>query len=198
MSLKLLVAPIEIVSTNGRAEAVQCRRMALGGFDRSGRRRPEAMLDEDGFVLEADQVIAAIGQKIVPEEVLNGTAMALTERGFLKADLGTGQTSVDWLFAGGDAAEGPSSVAKAVGAGERAAVGIDAFLTGESHAFWREDKMLDTDFDPDADPVECPRARMRLIPVEKRRHNFDEVEKPFTETVAIREAHRCLRCDFRQ
>ena len=45
-----------------------------------------------------------------------------------------GRTSVEWLFAGGDAADGPSSVAEAIGAGERAAVGIDKYLTGEEHA----------------------------------------------------------------
>jgi len=89
-------------------------------------------------------------------------------------------------------------VADAIGAGERAAVGIDKYLTGEEHAFWRESYEVDTDFDPDADPVDAPRAKMKLLAVSKRVHNFSEVEIPFTETVAVREARRCLRCDYRE
>ncbi len=197
VKLQLLVAPVAIASGNGHVEAVRCRHMALGGFDSSGRRRPEAIADDE-FAIQADQVIAAIGQRLGPEDALDGMAIELTRREFIAADPITGRTSLPWVFAGGDAAVGPSSVAQAVGAGERAAVGIDIFLTGESHAFWRQDKPLDTAFDPEAEPVEYPRARMRLIPMHKRRHNFDEVEKPFRESVALREARRCLRCDYRE
>jgi NADPH-dependent glutamate synthase beta subunit-like oxidoreductase len=33
--------------------------------------------------------------------------------------------------------------------------------------------------------------------VSKRKHNFQEVELPWSEPAARREAKRCLRCDFR-
>jgi NADH-quinone oxidoreductase subunit F len=108
----------------------------------------------------------------------------------------TGLTSVPGIFAGGDAASGPWSVVAAIGAGERAAVGIDQFLTGEDHAFWREEKVVDTDYDPDVDPVPYPREAVRSIAVEKRKHNFDEVELSWNENVAQRQAKRCLRCDY--
>ena len=35
-----------------------------------------------------------------------------------------------------------------------------------------------------------------LIDVERRRYNFDEVEQTWNETVAQRQAKRCLRCDY--
>jgi NADH-quinone oxidoreductase subunit F len=143
-------------------------------------------------------VIAAIGQTLEPKEILDGTSLKLSKRNFIYADPVTGQTSVPWIFAGGDASVGPSSVAMAVGCGEKAAVGIDTFLTGEPHAFWRQEKQPDTLFDPDAEPVQYTRARMRLLTVTKRRHNFAEVELPWNEPVALREAKRCLRCDFRE
>jgi len=76
-------------------------------------------------------------------------------------------------------------------------VGIDLYLTGEEHAFWRETFNVDTEFDPDADPSNAPRAEMKLLPEERRVHNFNEVEIAFTESVAVREARRCLRCDYR-
>ena len=41
-----------------------------------------------------------------------------------------------------------------------------------------------------------PREKLNLIPVERRRNNFDEVEQPWCESVAVRQAGRCLRCDY--
>ena len=196
--LKMLVAPLGIVVKNGRVAGVKCQHMWLGEYDRSGRRRPEARAGEEPFIEEADQVIAAIGQSLDVKPLVDGLDLKLTPSKFIWADPMYGQTSVEWLFAGGDAAVGPSSVAEAIGAGERAAVGIDKYLTGEEHAFWREPYQVDTDFDPDADPVDAPRASMKLLAVSKRVHNFNEVEIPFTETVAVREARRCLRCDYRE
>ena len=194
--LKMLVAPQEVVVKNGKVCGVRCNTMFLGEFDRSGRRRPMPKEDES-FVEECDQIIAAIGQKLDTEAVFNGVSAELNPWGYVKTEPLTGQTSVEWLFAGGDAASGPSSVVEAVAAGERAAVGIDRFLTGQEHAFWRIPYQVDTYFDPDADPSEAPRAEMKLIPVERRRENFNEVELPYTESVALCEAHRCLRCDYR-
>jgi NADH-quinone oxidoreductase subunit F len=191
-----LAAPSEIVVKNGRVAGVKCSRMTLGEFDRSGRRRPEATGAAD-FTLEADQIIAAVGQVVDLDEIVNDAEPKLTDRGYVCADPLTGQTSVPWIFSGGDVVLGPASVAEAVGAGEKAAVGMDAYLTGENHAFWREDRDVETFFDPTADPVMYPRAAMRLIPVRKREHNFNEVELPSSEAVALREAKRCLRCDYR-
>jgi NADH-quinone oxidoreductase subunit F len=88
-------------------------------------------------------------------------------------------------------------VIEAIAAGEKAAVGIDQFLTGAVHAEWRKDGLADTFFDPDADPVETARAPLSLIPVSKRRRNFDEIESTWSRTVALSESKRCLRCDFR-
>mgnify|MGYP000057317541 CR=1 FL=1 len=196
--LKMLVAPLEVLTENGKVIGVKCQHMWLGEYDRSGRRRPEAKSGEEPFIEEADQVIAAIGQTVDLKRYLDGLNVKLTPSGFLWVDQLYGQTSIKWLFAGGDISSGPSSVAEAIGAGERAAVGIDKYLTGEEHAFWREPYMIDTEFDPDSDPVDFPRAKMKLLPVEKRIHNFNEVEIPFTETLAVREARRCLRCDYRE
>ncbi len=195
--LECLVAPVEIVAEGGAVVGVKCRSMTLGAFDRSGRRSPTARGDST-YVVRADQVIAAIGQSLDPSEIVDGVPLKLNDLGFIEANPVTGRTSVEWIFAGGDAVSGPSSVVSAIAAGEKAAVGIDAYLTGEPHAFWRQDKPVDTFFDPDADPVDYPRARIRRIPVDKRRNNFREVERPWPENIAIREARRCLRCDFRR
>jgi NADH-quinone oxidoreductase subunit F len=85
---------------------------------------------------------------------------------------------------------------EAVAAGERAAVGIDKYLTGKENAFWRELQEVDTFFDPNAGPSLESREQLPLMPVERRRYNFDEVEQPWRESVAVRQAQRCLRCDY--
>ena len=189
-----LANPQEILVKDGKVCAIRCARMKLGQFDRTGRRRPEE--GDDVFMLEADQVLVAIGQTLDCKSVLDIEGIETRDGSRIIADPVTGMTSMPGIFAGGDAVSGPDSVISAVAAGERAAVGIDEYLTGERHAFWREEKVNDTEFDPDADPLPYARAKMNLIPVERRRNNFDEVEKPWTEGEAVRQAKRCLRCDY--
>ncbi len=193
VSIEALTAPEEIVSVKGKVTGVKCLHMHLGEFDRSGRRRPEADKDES-FIVAADQVIMAVGQTL--DGSVFGDALALDDRGWVKADPVTGKTSLEGVFAGGDSVTGPMSVVHAIGDGERAAVGIDQLLSGEKHAFWRAEQENTTDYDPDSDPVPYPREKLRMMPVDKRRSNFDEVEQSWNESEAVRQARRCLRCDY--
>ena len=195
LTIRTLASPESILQEHGKVTGVQCRTMKLGNFDRSGRRRPEEDLF-DSFVVVADQVIMAVGQTLEPQALLEPFEIQRNDSGWIKADPVTGQTSLDWLFSGGDCVDGPSSVVAAIGAGERAAVGIDALLSGEEHAFWRTYTEVTTDYDPDADPVPYPREPIRMLPTERRRNNFDEVELPWNESTAVRQSRRCLRCDF--
>lgn len=124
-----LAAPIGFEVDGNRIRAIACTRMQLGPPDESGRRRP-IPLDEH-FMLPADTVLTAIGETIdldaLPGDV-NGTGSAIPTDAW-------GQTASAGVFAGGDLAEQPRSVADALGAGKRAAIGIDRFLhdrAGES------------------------------------------------------------------
>ena len=196
VELLCLTQPVEIIKdTNNFVSGVKCIPMKLGEFDKSGRRRPEAA-ESESFNINADQVIIAIGTRMDAGKVFGQTDIDLNSKSFINVDPLSGQTSIEGVFAGGDAEMGPSSVVKAIAGGERAAVGIDKMLTGSDHAFWREEKELDTVFDPEADPVTYGREDIKAIPVEKRKHNFDEVELPWCENVAQRQSKRCLRCDY--
>jgi NADH-quinone oxidoreductase subunit F len=197
VAFEFLAAPVELEVKSGMLRAVRCRRMELGEFDKSGRRKPVAQGRND-FTLPADTLIAAIGQNLKTAGLFDGVGLKLNEREFIAVNPATGQTSEAWVFAGGDAVSGPSSVIEAIGAGEKAAVGIDLFLSGAVHASWRKEKAVDTAFDPDADPVMTERAQLRLIPVAKRAGNFDEVEMTWSRMVALSESKRCLRCDYRE
>ena len=195
VKMLMLTAPREIQTKDGKVTGIVCHKMKLGEFDRSGRRRPDES-DESDFVIKADQIIAAISQACETDKFLGDTDVELNDKNCIVAKPLTGQTNVEWVFAGGDAVTGPWSVIEAVAAGERAAVGMDEFLTGEKHAFWREEKELDTCFDPEADPVPYPREKQPLISIAKRCSSFDEVEQSWSEAVAVRQAKRCLRCDY--
>ena len=194
VTLRLLTAPVEVVVEGKRVAGIKCVPMRLGEFDRSGRRRPEE--GGDAFVIPADHVLVAIGQTLDLQKLCNSVHLEARNQTFIAVDPVTGQTSEKWIFSGGDAVTGPSSVVEAVAAGERAAVGIDLYLTGRNHAFWRETQEVDTSFDPDAEPSDAPREMLNLIPVERRRNNFSEVEQPWCESMAVRQVGRCLRCDY--
>jgi NADH-quinone oxidoreductase subunit F len=197
VKLQLLTSPEEIIVEDGNVVGIRCKPMELGAFDRSGRRRPVEGSDAD-FIIPCDQVIAAIGQSVDLPCLTGELTLNVQRNGYVATDALSKQTSEDWIFAGGDVATGPSSVIEAVADGEKAAAGIDLFLTGKDNAFWREEKKNNTAFDPDADPVMHEREKQPLIPVERRRCNFDEVEQPWDEATAIRQAKRCLRCDYRE
>lgn len=196
VAFRVLTEVEEIVGEGGAVGAARCRNLAIGDPDRTGKRQ-YVRTNDPPFVLPADQVIAALGQTLDVRDVLGDAAPALTSEGFIAIDAG-GRTSIEWLYAGGDACSGPKSVVEAVAAGERAAVAIDGRLTGLEHAFWREDKDSGVKHRPHVDPVDTPRVHPEQRPVAKRRRNFDEVERPWTEEVAVAQAKRCLRCDYRE
>ena len=196
VELLCLTQPVEILKdTTNSVSGISCSTMQLGEFDSSGRRRPKAVTSET-FTVNADQIILAIGTTLDAVKIFGKTEIELNSKSFINADPLTGQTSIESVFAGGDAEVGPSSVVQAIAGGERAAVGIDAMLSGADHSFWREEKELDTEFDPEADPSEHKREAVKAIPIEKRKHNFDEVEIAWCESVAQRQSKRCLRCDY--
>jgi glutamate synthase (NADPH/NADH) small chain len=81
------------------------------------------------FILEADALIAAVGQKVIP--VHDATVpVEITSRGTYVVDPVTLQTSVEWIFAGGDTVLGPQTVAKAVCQGLDAAESMHRYMQG--------------------------------------------------------------------
>ncbi|MBN2244105.1 MAG: FAD-dependent oxidoreductase [Acidobacteria bacterium] len=198
VGLETLVAPVELSrGENGKLRLV-CRRMELGKPDQSGRARPVPVPGSE-FTLEADMVIAAIGQS-VESESLRAKDLSLTGWG-IEARLSTLATSIEGVFAGGDAVTGADLAVRAVAAGKLAAVSIDQYLNGRP-----------VQGDPDMITVlmgkmgeeelaaffrnieETPRAPMPEVPAEERVNDFREVEIGFSEETAVREAERCMGC----
>ena len=124
---KLLTNPVEIMGDeNGNVTSVRCVEMELGEPDATGRRRPVEKAGSD-FILEADSVIMALGTS--PNPLIKNTTEGLdvTGRGCIVAD-GTGKTSKEGVWAGGDAVTGSATVILAMGAGKKAAAAIDEYI----------------------------------------------------------------------
>jgi len=124
---RLLQNPVEILGDEkGNVTGVKNIKMELGEPDASGRRRPVAIKDSE-YVLEADAVVIAIGQS--PNPLIKSTTPDLETKtwGGIVADE-DGLTSIEGVYAGGDAVTGAATVILAMGAGKKAAAAMDAYL----------------------------------------------------------------------
>lgn len=124
----LLTNPEEILSDeNGFVCGIRCVKMALGEPDESGRRRPIKIENSD-FVIDVDMVIMALGTAPNPLIASTVSNLEIDKRGCIVIDEENGQTSKKGVFAGGDAVTGAATVILAMGAGKKAAKGIDEYL----------------------------------------------------------------------
>lgn len=128
IEFRLLTLPVRyLAGENSRVASVQCLRMELGEPDASGRRRPVCVPGSE-FTLPCDLAIVAVGNSpnpLIPRRV---PELKTGPKGNILTDSETGATSLPGVFAGGDIATGAATVIEAMGAGKRAARGIDAYL----------------------------------------------------------------------
>lgn len=126
---ELLTNPVEMLGEDGKVNALKCIRMELGESDASGRRSPKP-IEGSEFILPADTVIVSLGTS--PNPLIKDSFPGLkTERkGVLVVDDDM-MTSVDGVYAGGDAVTGAATVILAMGAGRKAAKAILDRFNGE-------------------------------------------------------------------
>ena len=196
-----LASPVKCQGEGG-VESLLCQQMELGEPDESGRRRP-VPTDMAPFVLQADSIIAAVGQQPDFEPFKGDESIKLNRWGYMEADPYTLMTSKPGVFVGGDAVSGGGMVIEAINAGKVAAKYIDRYLRGEPVVEDIEDKTkrlavylgAQHSADPLADCVDYgTRQKMPVLPVDVRSHSFDPVELGYPLEQAIAEADRCMRC----
>jgi len=126
INFALLTNPVAINGENGWVKSVTCIKMELGEPDASGRAKPVVIKDSE-FDIEADCVIMALGTS--PNPLIKNTTENLkyTDRGVIEVDE-NGATSVEGIYAGGDAVTGAATVILAMGAGKLGAKSIDEYL----------------------------------------------------------------------
>ena len=108
------------------------------------------------------------------------------------------QSSIPYIFTGGDAATGADLVVSAIGAGRRAARSIHLYITDED--ITPPPKTLFTNNIPvsifeSVEGIEkSPRTKMPELPVDERIKSFVEADLVISEEEAIFESNRCLQC----
>ena len=125
IEIRFLTNPVAIVGKK-KVEGVKCRRTKLSKQkDKSDRPIP-VEVKESEFIINADNIIVAIGQSIAADW-LDGFAR---EKGYIKVDENF-QTSIDRVFAGGDMIAGEGTIVQSVAQGKHAAQAIQEFLSGK-------------------------------------------------------------------
>jgi len=200
IQFNFLVSPTRIESSEWKATGLQCIRMSLGEPDDSGRRRPVPIPGSE-FSVEADTVIAAVGQAPDLSFLPRDSALERTSWETLEVDSNRLSTNVPGIFAGGDFVTGPGMIIEAIAAGRRAAIAIDKYLREDTSRIEMYDLKQRVAVEAGSSPVEeswetQPRLEMPKLPVKERKHSFEEIEQGFSDEVARQEARRCLRCDL--
>ena len=132
IDFKVLTSPIEIIQDDkGWVKAMKCVKMRLKGADSSGRKRP-VEIEGSEFILDVDTVIMSIGTSPNPIITSNTKGLNVSKGQGIVACEETGQTSINGVFAGGDAVTGAATVILAMGAGKKAAKAIDKYLRGNA------------------------------------------------------------------
>lgn len=140
IELMLLTNPVEILGynnpddkrdpMNGFVRAMRCIRMELGESDARGRRSP-VEIEGSEFELLVDTVIMSIGTSPNPLIKMTTAGLDTNSRGGIIVEEGSGATTKDGVFAGGDAVTGAATVISAMGAGKVAARAIDEYISNK-------------------------------------------------------------------
>jgi NADPH-dependent glutamate synthase beta subunit-like oxidoreductase len=180
---------LDLAASEKGVRGVRCERIGAFAFDPEHGLRVDALPNTE-HLLEADIVVVAIGQR--------------AELGFLPRELQGHWNELaaghpvrqgqQWIVAAGDAAEGPSSVVRAIGSGKRALEALDARLQARVEeaaalvtpvAFER----LNMGYFANA-----PRHRPPQADEVARRASFDEVVGALCDDALRAEAERCFHC----
>jgi len=179
---------LEFERRNARVSGVRCVRINSFKLEQSN-----VVVDAvpgSEHVLEADTVVVAIGQQA---DV--GFLPRAMQSIWPKVAAGEAvQSDGQWIVAAGDAVDGPSSVAKAIGGGKRAAARLDASLQGASLA--PEERPTPVGFEAlnQAYFARAPREKAEVVAPAARLSGFEEVVGGFSQEAFLSEAARCFHC----
>ena len=189
------VGPVEVVrDEQGQVRGVTFKRV-LRVFDGDGKFAPE--FDEsDRQTIQADTVIWAIGQRAELSLLESESDIELTERGLIRSDPETLETSAKDVFVAGDVAYGPRLLIDAVASGKKVARQVYRSLCGQTSAEQSTLIHLDIpDYVREPDYEKVPRVLIPTLSPEARRADQGTLVEIGLDTPnARREGCRCLDC----
>ncbi len=186
--------PNRFLQEDGRFSGIEFKRCTCV-FDEDGAFNPQ--YDETDLTkLDGDTVIVAIGQ-VADLSFAERQSIPVSSTGGLEADAVTLETPMQGVFAGGDVFHGPASIAEAIGSGRQAAISIDRYIKGQDLRLGRlgRDKALRAITEPQKERHDpSKRGQMPRLEPQERVENFEEIQKGFTEEMAVQEGKRCIMC----
>jgi len=198
VKIEYLVAPVKVIGKDGKVAGVECQRMQLAEFDKSGRRRPKP-IEGSNFVLSIDTIVPAISQSSETDWITKDSGITVTKGGTIAlAPKKKTATTAAGVFVAGDAAKGPATVVEAIAMGHQAAAEIDDYIraaTGEPAYKAPAEELIEIPFEVDEEVTEPPKAKMPELKLSERKITFKEVELGYNKKTAYKEACRCMRCD---
>jgi len=197
--LSFLTIPVEIIGKDEEISALHCQRARLVQKEGSERMFPAPVTGSDYF-MEADVVISAIGQMVDSACMIDLSDLRWTRRITLYVNMANMETSMQGVFAVGDAVTGPATIIEAIGGGKRAANSIDRYLSGIPQAKMPPVPVRRARLDflevPASTKMILKRPEMQLLNIDRRRTTYQQVELGYSENEVKEEARRCLRCDI--
>ena len=193
--------PKEFVVENGKLVAMRFEKVRAE-YDANGR-RSLIPTGEDLVTMECDDVIIAIGQDNSFPWIEKDLGIEFNKWDMPEVNETTFETSLPKLFAGGDAAWGPTNIITAVAHGHKAAISIDKFLKGEDvfdrphpqHTLISQ-KMGVHEWSYHNSVSDDERFAIPHVAKETAlKDRLVEVELGFTKDLGYAETQRCLNCD---
>jgi len=148
-------------------------------------------------IIPVNTVIFAIGQGNDNLSYLTESGIELTERGILKYDLHTMQTTKSGVFACGELVFGPGSAVKAMSSGQKVALAVQSFLDKRPFDANLADRyeVLGMLSPATVEKVKrSPRLAVPLLDEHTRVQHNDHVEIGYDEQKALCESRRCMDC----
>ncbi|MBP1771371.1 MAG: FAD-dependent pyridine nucleotide-disulfide oxidoreductase [Holophagaceae bacterium] len=187
------VGPKEIIVENGKCKGLRVVK-CLSVFD--GERRFNPTFDEGDLTdIHADSVVFAIGQTsdlsfLKPEDGVE------TNRGLVKVDPVTYQTTAPDIFACGDVAHGARLFIDAIASAHTAARSMHDFLRGTRTDVVVRKRWLPAEYTMAEGWHREPRCNAPVLESQVRAASVENVELSYPEETARRQGSRCLRCNI--
>ncbi|MBI2837767.1 MAG: FAD-dependent oxidoreductase [Acidobacteria bacterium] len=163
-------------------------------FDQSGRFNPtfdESQTD----LIGADTILFAVGQTSDLSFLAPSDGVA-TDRGLIKVNPETYQTSSPDVFACGDIAHGPKLFIHAIASAQIAARSMHDYLRRTRTDVVTRQRWIPASYSMIAGWEVLERTEPSVIGVAQRVGSSANVESRYTEADARRQASRCLRCNI--
>ena len=196
----MLTVPVAVEGDGDQMTGLHCLQAKLVSMPGSDRKSPKPIEGSD-FVMPADALISAIGQRIESHWLAEIEGLEWSRRDTIRVDTATMATPVPGIFAArGPRSQGrlPSSRPSAAeSAPHRPLIVIFAvFLSPRC----RRCRCVGTGWSgpkcPQTPKWYLKRPDMPLLKMDRRRTTFQQVELGYSENMVREEARRCLRCDI--